>query len=386
MDKKSNKNPSIASWGKSPLLKAYQKGKLTEFLKLISSGEDINCLDRYGEPLISIVLRNPNCLDNNRKFFDQLISSGVNLGHIDSSKGLLTTAVEKGVDIYYIKELLKNKLNVNSVGIYVPNNCIEDYMHRFNYGPPIFDALTTGNKSYIELFLKEGADINMLNFDDQSPLEYFVRYNYGTCEKLSEIFELLLDYGADSNVLNSNGETILHSIIITERYNLFDVLFKKVDDININTRNKFGITPLMLAVYAQNEYIVKFLIEKGANLDISNFNGNTSLLYAVNVNDKKIFELLVNSGANLYSCHKNWDGGTILHMIADLECKSDKNNLNSRKLNKFYKIILEKNPELLLIKNNSGKTAPDILKENNLYVGTKKRLFEKFENQKQFEN
>ena len=97
-----------------PLINAYEKGDIVKFNKLILKKENINCLNNQGESLIGMVIKNKNKLKNNKKFFDTLISNNVNLNPIENEPGLLSISIHYQDDIYYTKELLKNKINVNS--------------------------------------------------------------------------------------------------------------------------------------------------------------------------------------------------------------------------------------------------------------------------------
>lgn len=66
---------------------------------------------------------------------------------------------------------------------------------------------------------------------------------------------------------------------------------------NINTRDKDGFTPLMLAIINCNDQTAKKLIEKGADLNIKNNKGLTSLTLARAYSKKEITELLKKYGA-----------------------------------------------------------------------------------------
>jgi len=66
---------------------------------------------------------------------------------------------------------------------------------------------------------------------------------------------------------------------------------------DINTRDKDGFTPLMLAIINCNDQTAKKLIKKGADLNIKNNNGLTSLTLARAYAKKELIELLVKHGA-----------------------------------------------------------------------------------------
>jgi len=66
---------------------------------------------------------------------------------------------------------------------------------------------------------------------------------------------------------------------------------------NINTRDKNGFTPLMLAILNCNDKTVKKLVKKGADLNIKNNKGLTSLTLARAYSKNKTIKLLIKYGA-----------------------------------------------------------------------------------------
>lgn len=73
---------------------------------------------------------------------------------------------------------------------------------------------------------------------------------------------------------------------------------------NVDSKDKFGQTPLF---YAINFGIIgncNILLESGANPDHSDINGNTPLIAAIAKNNKEIVQLLVESGADVNKRNK----------------------------------------------------------------------------------
>jgi len=72
----------------------------------------------------------------------------------------------------------------------------------------------------------------------------------------------------------------------------------------VNIQNKFGWTPLIVAIYNNHKEIVKTLLIHGADLNICSFKGTTPLMYAksayVKHKDSEVLELLLSFNIDIY--------------------------------------------------------------------------------------
>lgn len=76
-------------------------------------------------------------------------------------------------------------------------------------------------------------------------------------------------------------------------------LVSNFDQININSKDRSGLTALMYACTMGYLKIVEFLIEHGADIEITdNQNGETALFFAVRYNHVDVVKLLLSSGAD----------------------------------------------------------------------------------------
>jgi ankyrin repeat protein len=114
-----------------------------------------------------------------------------------------------------------------------------------------------------------------------------------------KIIELLLAHGADINVKDRSGNTLL--IMAIMQYNLGFIAFFLKKGININVKNQLGMTALLVAASKGYSDIVKKLVAQGAEVDLKNSEGYTALMLAV---DNRFFELvkyLIDEGkANIF--------------------------------------------------------------------------------------
>lgn len=90
---------------------------------------------------------------------------------------------------------------------------------------------------------------------------------------------------------DNNQNTILHLAIWDNHTDYALQLIKKGDE-NINAQNKFGATPLHLAVAKRNLVIVKNLIDAGANPDMADKYEATPLSDAIKNGFTELYDLL----------------------------------------------------------------------------------------------
>ena len=117
----------------------------------------------------------------------------------------------------------------------------------------------------------------------------------------------------------------------------------------INTKNKSGYSPLILACYHNNIEIIPFLIANGAHVNETSEMG-TALLAASYKGNNKIAEILIAKGANVNSSDKK--GTTALHFAC-------------RTKNKDLAKLLVKNNASINAKDYKGKIPLDYAIENN---------------------
>jgi len=117
---------------------------------------------------------------------------------------------------------------------------------------PIHLATAKGNSGVVQLLLEYGADVNVVGADSGSTaLHYAASLGY------MDLCELLIRYGADTDAQTAKLETPLHLAISNGHRDVVALMLKYQARLNI--RNKNGMTPLQQAENIKNPQIVTLI-------------------------------------------------------------------------------------------------------------------------------
>jgi uncharacterized protein len=157
-----------------------------------------------------------------------------------------------------------------------------------------------GNEPVIFLaFNKEWFTMPVEKTGDRPNTSYKITAN-------TKCLGLLLKFGANPNVRDSQGRTVLDIAILWCLTDTVKLLL--LHDADPNFRAKNGKTPLMKATIlgiqdarpmADKLQIMLHLLDSGAEVDAQTPEGKTALMYAVGNSRIEVVELLVSSGASL---------------------------------------------------------------------------------------
>lgn len=145
-----------------------------------------------------------------------------------------------------------------------------------------------GNQKLAIKLIQAGAlsyhDANSVQ-KDLSPIFLACHYEF------TDLLEIMCDYGANLNLLNSKGQTPLVFGCQHEKFEIVNYLSLRSKDLNQEDFNH--ITILMHLLYAENFTMASRLIVRGANINYVNSNGITALhLFVDNENHSAIKYLL----------------------------------------------------------------------------------------------
>ena len=142
----------------------------------------------------------------------------------------------------------------------------------------------------IKDLLKYGADPNQLNDEGKNALHFFMDVYHPEYTNSIKIIELLMENGANPNIINKSGWSPVHEaakegfnelIAWMNEYNKknFSGYKNKKFSFNFNLQGSYGFTPLHLSCEKNDEDTVISLIEAGANPLIEDFNGRKPSSY-----------------------------------------------------------------------------------------------------------
>jgi ankyrin repeat protein len=131
-------------------------------------------------------------------------------------------------------------------------------------------AANSDNCEAVSLLLQRCAHVEARSLAGPTALQYAAWKGHWTA------FDLLLIGGADINVWNKQGETLLHE---QARYSTNISIASKLleQGANIEARTSQGYTPLQCAAVGANKTMFNFLFEKGAKIEVETAKGETLL-------------------------------------------------------------------------------------------------------------
>lgn len=132
---------------------------------------------------------------------------------------------------------------------------------------PLLTAVQCGDKALniVGLLLERGADLQ-----DRDNVNRTVLHLAAT-SKAVKTMGLLLEMGADANAQDSHQRTPLHTAI-QHKCPVIDLLLER--GVDIDTRDRFGTTALLLAAHQGSRTVVVQLLEMGADTTIQDNCGN----------------------------------------------------------------------------------------------------------------
>ncbi|XP_050415895.1 ankycorbin [Patella vulgata] len=149
-------------------------------------------------------------------------------------------------------------------------------------------------KKFIQLMKLARKSVDKFNKQKQTPLHLAIKLD------LREAIKLLLDAQADVNYVDHTGCTSLHLTVKHQLPHIANLLFEHSRvEIEVNTRNFAGLTPLHTAVEKNDERMINLLLDKRVDVDaLDGKSGRTALYHAVECEKKSIVSLLLKRGAN----------------------------------------------------------------------------------------
>lgn len=231
------------------------------------------------------------------EYFHEVWKVGLELRNLDDKMPLHDAAANGHADV--AEYLLRHEVPV-------------DWLKKGDWTPLMMACTKKNNIGIIQVFIKAGADLHLVNKDGWSC--FHIACRTGDCDLINFLLEI---DGALWDSFSRNGRTPLHTVSLHGHTALLEILIQKCS-YNLDVQDTCGNTPLMDAVRAGHLETVKCLINNGAEVNIYDKLGRNVLHIAAECNQTKVIEYLVTE------CKMNPRGLT----TENLFCKSGKSPLD----------------------------------------------------------
>eukprot|EP00953_Heterococcus_sp_UTEX-ZZ885_P037180 19119-Heterococcus_DN1.PRE.2 len=178
----------------------------------------------------------------------------------------------------------------------------------------LHSAASAGHADICKVLLEAGCGPDEPNRNGLTPLGRAVHKGH------VPVVELLhKQWGADLNISNANGETLLHLAAASGQRPMLQYLMR--NGLNANTASHNAVTPARMAAEAGNTEAVQTLLEHGASATVVDSHGDNLLIVAVRQGHTDVVQLLLSSDSSndqqaLDVNAVNVDGRTALHIAA----------------------------------------------------------------------
>jgi len=298
-----------ATWDKTPLITAVERGLEDVVEKLINAGADVNIAANAGYTALYYASDSTSRRDINPNIIKLLVDAGADVdAQTDSGNTALHNAVKLSADAVRIllsanaDPNIKNndgKTPLNSTSYYKGEDTgiakmLVDAGAEFvlsNIGDhPIHDAVDVNQIDMVKFYVQAGVDINIRDAKQATPLHRSMD------AEVPEIAKYLIDNGADVNATDMNNATPVHYGVVANMLEPVELMIKKDADINI--RDDKGYTPIDAAVITKNKDMINLLVQSGADINSADKKtGKTPIYYAAHHNSE-FLQLVIDLGAN----------------------------------------------------------------------------------------
>lgn len=216
-----------------------------------------------------------------------------------------------------------------------------------------FRAIRLNDARVVRTFLQAGMDPNAENEKGETALTYALLNSDGLPAKV-------LIEKADINRRDRLGNGALHLALKKDKTELFEMLLERGADVNVPGRvndKTNDQTVIYLAVARNDQELVKNLLARGADPNMADSIGSLPLVEAVvdSDTDPEIIVMLLENGADVNKTETENDASALVFIAQNTGATSGQRE-------KIVKLLLDKGADKS-IKTKEGKTALDWAKE-----------------------
>ena len=229
-----------------------------------------------------------------------------------------------------IKEKITEKLTelilpFNQISL---NYSLDNSQKYIKLGNELYEAILEQNLPLIRQKLKAGANINYTPKNKTPALQVLLTRN-----RSEKTVHFLLENGANPNLKDSYGRTLLHQAISLNMEDLSMDLVQKYKA-DIHATDNLGQTPLHFCSMYHFSELAQLLIQKGADINHKDNEQKTPLYTAVEHYAIKIIPILLKNNADCFIPNKN---GVTPYIYAEAIIRADNYPMTAQTVNNHIK-------------------------------------------------
>lgn len=178
---------------------------------------------------------------------------------------------------------------------------------------PLFNAIDCHFLDCAHLLLDYGCSVNLKNPWDESLFHTLINEDPDT-----NLLQRLFEKGLSFSITEPTGETVLHRIAgFPLDFGMECKVLRVISHFGghslMETKNRYGETPLLKAIIMQNSGMTKLYITAGADINAKTYLGTNALHYAAQLPNKRVIKVLTEIGIDRTDIRtKDGDGHTPL--------------------------------------------------------------------------
>jgi len=153
-----------------------------------------------------------------------------------------------------------------------------------NGNTPLMWAASVGNEQLVELFIDQGAVINLQNFVGETALYIAAARGF------AKICALLVDNGAQTHIATMDGASALHIAAASGHSEVVSLLVSR--GAYVNSFDEEGDTPLHYAIREGRKPTIALLVQLGADFTIKNDDEESPLELAMDLGEDAVVQYL----------------------------------------------------------------------------------------------
>ncbi|KAG1657884.1 Rabankyrin-5 [Nymphon striatum] len=192
-----------------------------------------------------------------------------------------------------------------------PSHCYQTLLHR---------AIDENNEAVACFLIRSGCDINAIRCSSPEGLgeeeahDKMTPLHLSSTWGLENVVQTLIEHNADVNMQDHEGKSPLH-VAIENQHPVIISLLLAHPDLNLNVRNKQGMSPFSIAMTMKNNRAAQGILDREADAaeQVDN-RGRNFLHVAVQNNDIESVLFLISIKVNIHSRIQDSSQNTPLHL------------------------------------------------------------------------